>query len=141
MEAVQEMWKNNLNVDLRLRIVESKISLPLRQAGTYQMVRASWTGDYNDPLTMLQIMTSRSDINYGGFSNDRYDSLIEYAQTSTNAEMRIEALKEAEAILFDEVPIIPFIYRTDFLVVNPKFKNYIDEPLGRYKFNYAYLEK
>lgn len=141
MEAVQEMWKNNLNVDLRLRIVESKISLPLRQAGTYQMVRASWTGDYNDPLTMLQIMTSRSDINYGGFSNDRYDSLIEYAKTSTNAEMRIEALKEAEAILFDEVPIIPFIYRTDFLVVNPKFKNYIDEPLGRYKFNYAYLEK
>ena len=52
-----------------------------------------------------------------------------------------EALKEAEAILFDEVPIIPFIYRTDFLVVSPKLKNYTDEPLGRYKFNYAYIEK
>ena len=53
----------------------------------------------------------------------------------------MEALKEAESILFEEVPIIPFIYRTDFLVVNPKLKNYIDEPLGRYKFNYAYIEK
>lgn len=141
MEAVQEMWKNSLNVDLRLRTVESKISLPLRQAGTYQMVRASWTGDYNDPLSMLTIMTSDSDFNYGGFSNERYDSLIEYAKTSTDAEKRMEALREAEAILFDEVPIIPFIYRTDFLVVDNKLKNYIDEPLGRYKFNYAYIEE
>ena len=141
MEAVQDMWKKNLNVDLRLRTVESKISLPLREAGNYQMVRASWTGDYNDPLTMLQIMTSDSDFNYGGFSNERYDNLIEYARTSIDAEKRMEALREAEAILFDEVPIIPFIYRTDFLVVSPKLKNYTDEPLGRYKFNYAYIEK
>ena len=141
MEAVQVMWKNNLNVNLRIRTVESKISLTLRQDGNYQMVRASWTGDYNDPLTMLQIMTSDSDFNYGGFSNERYDSLIEYARTSTDAERRMEALREAEAILFDEVPIIPFIYRTDFLVVSPKLKNYIDEPLGRYRFNYAYMEK
>ncbi len=141
MEAVQDMWKKNLNVDLRLRTVESKISLPLREAGNYQMVRASWTGDYNDPLTMLQIMTSDSDFNYGGFSNERYDNLIEYARTSIDAKKRMEALREAEAILFDEVPIIPFIYRTDFLVVSPKLKNYTDEPLGRYKFNYAYIEK
>ena len=141
LEAVQQMWKNTLNIDVMVRTEESKITLPFRESGNYQMARTSWTGDYNDPLTMLQIMTSYSDINYGGFSNARYDSLIEFATTATNAQKRMEALKEAESILFDEVPIIPFIYRTDFLIVNPKLKNYIDEPLGRYKFNYAYLEK
>ena len=141
LEAIQQMWKNTLNIDVIVRTEESKITLPFRESGNYQMARTSWTGDYNDPLTMLQIMTSYSDINYGGFSNARYDSLIEFAATATNAQKRMEALKEAEAILFDEVPIIPFIYRTDFLIVNPKLKNYIDEPLGRYKFNYAYLEE
>ena len=141
LEAIQQMWKNTLNIDVMVRTEESKITLPFRESGNYQMARTSWTGDYNDPLTMLQIMTSYSDINYGGFSNARYDSLIEFATTATNAQKRMEALKEAESILFDEVPIIPFIYRTDFLIVNPKLKNYIDEPLGRYKFNYAYLEE
>ena len=141
LEAIQEMWKNNLNIDVVVRTEESKITLPFRQSGNYQIARTSWTGDYNDPLTMLQIMTSESDINYGGFSNERYDYLINFAATSTNEKDRIEALKEAEAILFEEMPVIPFIYRTDFLVVNPKLKNYIDEPLGRYKFNYAYIEE
>lgn len=141
LEAIQDMWKNNLNIDVVVRTEESKITLPFRQSGNYQMARTSWTGDYNDPLTILQIMTSDSDINYGGFSNERYDYLINFATTSTNEKDRMEALKEAESILFEEVPIIPFIYRTDFLVVNPKLKNYIDEPLGRYKFNYAYIEE
>ena len=141
LEAIQEMWKNNLNIDVVVRTEESKITLPFRQSGKYQIARTSWTGDYNDPLTMLQIMTSESDINYSGFSNERYDYLINFATTSTNEKDRMEALKEAEAILFEEIPIIPFIYRTDFLVVNPKLKNYIDEPLGRYKFNYAYIEE
>ena len=141
LEAIQEMWKNNLNIDVIVRTEESKITLPFRQSGKYQIARTSWTGDYNDPLTILQIMTSDSDINYGGFSNERYDYLINFATTSTNEKDRMEALKEAEAILFEEMPIIPFIYRTDFLVVNPKLKNYIDDPLGRYRFNYAYIEE
>ena len=141
LEAIQQMWKNNLNIDVVVRTEESKITLPFRQSGNYKIARTSWTGDYNDPLTILQIMTSDSDINYGGFSNERYDYLINFAATSTNKKDRMEALKEAEAILFEEMPIIPFIYRTDFLVVNPKLKNYIDEPLGRYKFNYAYIEE
>ncbi|WP_157148385.1 peptide ABC transporter substrate-binding protein [Brachyspira pilosicoli] len=141
LEAIQEMWKNNLNIDVVVRTEESKITLPFRQSGKYQIARTSWTGDYNDPLTILQIMTSESDINYSGFSNERYDYLINFATTSTNEKDRMEALKEAEAILFEEMPIIPFIYRTDFLVVNPKLKNYIDDPLGRYRFNYAYIEE
>ncbi|MEI0611916.1 peptide ABC transporter substrate-binding protein [Brachyspira pilosicoli] len=141
LEAIQEMWKNNLNIDVVVRTEESKITLPFRQSGNYQMARTSWTGDYNDPLTMLQIMTSDSDINYSSFSNERYDYLINFATTSTNEKDRMEALKKAEAILFEEMPIIPFIYRTDFLVVNPKLKNYIDDPLGRYRFNYAYIEE
>lgn len=141
LEAIQDMWKNNLNIDVVVRTEESKITLPFRQSGKYQIARTSWTGDYNDPLTMLQIMTSESDINYSGFSNERYDYLINFATTSTNEKDRMEALKEAEAILFEEMPIIPFIYRTDFLVVNPKLKNYIDDPLGRYRFNYAYIEE
>lgn len=141
LEAIQQMWKNNLNIDVAVRTEESKITLPFRQSGNYQIARTSWTGDYNDPLTMLQIMTSDSDINYGGFSNERYDYLINFSTTSTNEKERMEALKEAEAIIFEEMPIIPFIYRTDFLVVNPKLKNYIDDPLGRYRFNYAYIEE
>ena len=123
-----------------MRTEESKITLPFRQSGNYNIARTSWTSDYNDPLSMLEIMTSDSYVNYGGWSNSRYDYLIDFAKTSIDSYKRIEALKEAESILMDNMPIIPLIYRTDFLVVNPNLKNYINDPLGRYRFNYAYIE-
>lgn len=140
LEAIKEQWKNALNIEVIVRTEESKITLPFRQSGNYNIARTSWTSDYNDPLSMLEIMTSDSYVNYGGWSNSRYDYLIDFAKTSIDSYKRIEALKEAESILMDNMPIIPLIYRTDFLVVNPNLKNYINDPLGRYRFNYAYIE-
>ena len=40
----------------------------------------------------------------------------------------------------DEMPIIPLYYRADALMISPKLKGVVLNPLGRHKFNYCYIE-
>ena len=66
---------------------------------------------------------------------------MEFASKTQNQKERMEALHKAEDILFDYMPVIPIIYRMDPFMISPKLKGAIFNPLGRYKFNYAYIEK
>lgn len=100
-----------------------------------------WTGDYYDPMTMLDVMISYGGVNHSGFSNAKYDSLISEAKLSYDNKLRMENMKEAEAILLDEMPIIPLYYRSDSFIVYPYLRDLVLNPLGRHRFNYCYLEQ
>lgn len=140
-ETIQQMWKDNLNIDITILQEEFPITLQSLIDKDYEMVRMSWTGDYNDPMTMLEIMSSYSGINHTGFSNSNYDNFINIAKTSADNNVRMNAMKEAEAILMEEMPIIPLYYKTDSLMISPKLKNVVLSPLGRHKFNYCYIDQ
>lgn len=86
-------------------------------------------------------MSSYSGINHTGFSNSNYDNFINIAKTSADNNVRMNAMKEAEAILMEEMPIIPLYYKTDSLMISPKLKNVVLSPLGRHKFNYCYIDQ
>ena len=139
--AIQQMWKNALNIYIKLKLEEFPNTLISLNKKDYQMARMGWTGDYYDPMTMLDIMISHSRVNHSSFSNEKYDALIYEAKSSKNNNLRMNNMREAESILLDEMPIIPLYYKTDSLIVNPKLKNVIITALGRYKFNYCYIEE
>lgn len=139
-EAMQQMWKDNLNVNVSLVQEEFAITLQSLIEKDYQMARMGWTGDYNDPMTILDIMLSYGGVNHTGFNNKEYDRLIQFAKSSKDNAARMDAMHKAEAILFEEMPIIPLFYRTDSIMKNPKLKGVVLDPLARHKFNYAYVE-
>ena len=139
-EAIQQMWKDNLNITVQLIIEDFPITLQSLIEKNYQLSRMGWTGDYNDPMTMLDVMLSYGGINHSGFANANYDRLILMAKQSPDNKVRMDAMRQAESILIDEMPIIPLYYRADALMINPKLKGVVLNPLGRHKFNYCYIE-
>ena len=139
-EAIQQMWKDNLNITVQLIQEEFPITLQSLIEKDYQLSRMGWTGDYNDPMTMLDVMLSYGGINHSGFSNANYDRLILTAKQSPDNRVRMDAMRQAESILMDEMPIIPLYYRADALMISPKLKGVVLNPLGRHKFNYCYIE-
>ena len=139
-EAIQQMWKDNLNVTVQLIQEEFPITLQSLVEKDYQLTRMGWTGDYNDPMTMLDVMLSYGGVNHSGFSNADYDRLILIAKESPDNKVRMDAMRQAESILMDEMPIIPLYYRADALMISPKLKGVVLNPLGRHKFNYCYIE-
>ena len=128
-EAIQQMWKTRLGINATIQNQEWKVYLDSQQTLNYQVARAGWIGDYGDPHTFLDMWTTGGGNNQTGWSNATYDRLIRSAlETNTEAE-RMEVYQKLEAILADEVPVIPIYFYTRIYAISPKVKNWITTPL------------
>ena len=139
-EAMQQMWKENLGIDVVIITEDFPITLDNLRNKQYEMARMGWTGDYNDPMTILDIFLSTSAINFSGFNSVEYDTLINTAKSTADSKVRMDALHKAEAMVMEAMPVIPLYYRADSIMVSPKLKGYVLDPLARHKFGYSYIE-
>ncbi|TGU69969.1 peptide ABC transporter substrate-binding protein, partial [Mesorhizobium sp. M00.F.Ca.ET.186.01.1.1] len=58
-EAIQDQWKKNLGVDVKLENKEWKVYLDDVHQGKYQVARAGWLGDFNDPINFLEMFKEK----------------------------------------------------------------------------------
>jgi len=99
----------------------------LKQDGDFDICRAGWIGDYNDPQNFLFLFESDNlGFNYPRWENAEYDALMEQAETESDLEARAEILRQAETILLDEMPIIPILYYSSRALVSDKLKGWED---------------
>ena len=110
-EYVQQQWANNLGINCTLENQEWATYLSNRNAGNFDVARAGWVGDYQDPNTVLDMFVTGAGMNGGKYSNEDYDLFINEAARMEAGEERMEILKTAESIMIDEdQAIIPFYY-------------------------------
>lgn len=115
-EALQQMWKKNLGIDVKLFNQEWKVYLDALHSHNYQLARSGWIGDYNDPNTFLDMLVTGSQLNNAGYSNKKYDDLIAAAAKEQNKQRRLAIFQQAEDILLDDLPVIPiYIYTRVYL--------------------------
>lgn len=141
-EAIQQMWKETLNLDIELYNQEWKVYLETRNRMEYDIARAGWVGDYMDPGSFLDIwQTEENDsLNDTGWSNPRFDELLKRAQQSDTLEGRYRNYEEAENILLNELPCIPiYWYRRPYLI-DQRLKGYHAKQLDMHNFKYLYFE-
>lgn len=136
-EAIQEMWRNNLDVDISLENVEFQIKLDREDKLDYDVARSGWIGDYVDPMTFIDMFITDGGNNDTGWGNERYDELVAKAKSTADNSIRYPAMKEAEQILMDEMPIMPIYFYTRPYVLKDNIKNVI-KPIDKYPlFHYA----
>jgi oligopeptide transport system substrate-binding protein len=86
----------------------------------YDLARASWIGDYNDPNTFLDLFRSDNGNNETGWRNGPYDALMRQAAQQTDPARRAALLQQAETILVrEELPIVPLYSYAGFTYYNP----------------------
>lgn len=122
--AVASMWKKNLGVTVKLQNQEWKTYIDSRNTGNFDVIRASWVGDYNEPSTFLSLLTSTHSGNIAKFNNASYDAVIEKASRETSSEKRNEDYNRAEQIIADEMPIAPIYQYTNGRLIKPWVKGY-----------------
>ena len=93
-----------------------------------------------DPSTFLDMFYSKSGTSDTGWTNKKYDQLIEQSRFAEDSFLRMRYLHEAEAILMDEMPIAPIYFYTRPVLVNPKLLNYIASALGYTDFKWAEMD-
>lgn len=141
-ETVQEMWKKNLNIDAVIRQEEWAIYLDtILNNKNFAVAKDSWSGDYNDPMTFLGMFLSYSPQNTPIYSNSAYDNYLKTAMNTMDQNIRMEAMHKAEDTFMSDMGVIPIYYFTTPILMNPKLKNVVLDPLGMTKFFYAYIEE
>ena len=116
-ETLQQMWKENLGVEITLFNQEWKVYLDSMRTKNFQLGRQGWIGDYNDPNTFLDMLMSDNGNNRSGWANKDYDSILAKAQKERDPKKRLAYFQQAEDIIMDELPVIPiYIYTRTFLL-------------------------
>ncbi|UDG81714.1 Periplasmic murein peptide-binding protein [Candidatus Profftia lariciata] len=122
--AVASMWKKVLGVQVTLTNQEWKTYIDSRDTGNFEVVRASWVGDYNEASTFLSLLTSTHNGNISKFNNPNYDMLLNIASKETNTIKRNAKYEEAEQIIAEQVPIAPIYQYTNGRLIKQWVKGY-----------------
>ncbi|MBW8780988.1 MAG: peptide ABC transporter substrate-binding protein [Verrucomicrobia bacterium] len=139
-ESLQQMWRKNLGIDIGLYNQEAKVWNDTMRQGNYQIARYGWVGDYLDPSTFLELMTTGNGNNQTGWSNPEYDRLIDQARRTLDPARRFALYHQAEDLLMAEMPIMPiyFYVRNDLLL--PCVKGWYGNLLDLHPLKGVYLE-
>lgn len=139
-EAIQQMWHRDLGIEVRLVNQEYKSVFASRRAGDYQVLLGSWTADYLDATTFLDLWRGDSGNNHTGWSDPAYDALSDRANTIADPAARAAVLAQAEALVLDAAPIIPLYFNTHVYLLHPAVKGWQPTPTDHSDFRYVWLE-
>lgn len=118
---LQNMWRENLGVNINLTRQEWKVYLNSLSLLDYDIARSSWVGDYPDPNTFLDMFVTGGGNNRTGWSDSTYDDAITSAARELDPAKRFQILADAEARLVREaVPIAPIYYYVGIQLFDPK---------------------
>ncbi len=123
-QAIQEMWKQQLGVEVELLNQDWKVYLDRTSKGDYQVCRAAWIGDYMDPSTFLNMWMTDDGNNQTGWSSPAYDGLLRKAARTADPTARFHILEEAERILLEELPAIPIYWYASNRAVSRQVENW-----------------
>ncbi|MGJ0577100.1 peptide ABC transporter substrate-binding protein [Xenorhabdus bovienii] len=122
--AISSEWKKKLGVEVKLVNQEWKTYVDNRNTGNFDVVRASWTGDYNEPSSFLSLLTSTHSGNLAKFHNSAYDTLLKEASQETDEMARNRDYNQAEKIITEQAPIAPIYQYTNGRLIKSWLKGY-----------------
>jgi oligopeptide transport system substrate-binding protein len=140
-QAIQQMWKQNLGVEVGLTAQEWQVYLDSQDNLNYDVSRSGWSPDYLDPMTFIDMFVTGGGNNDTGWSNREYDALVAKANSTGDQKVRMEAMHQAEKILMAELPVMPIYFYTNPSLIRDNIKGvYIPAFALEADFKHAYVE-
>ncbi len=125
--AIQAMWQEILGLSsdqVTIRNEEWKVYQKTILDQNYTVGRAGWIGDYLDPTTFLNMWRTGDSNNNTGWSSAEYDALMTESTRTSDPVERLEFLKQAEAILIEQAPVLPIYWYTRVFLIHPDVENW-----------------
>lgn len=129
--AAASIWKQHLGINVKLVNQEWKTFLDSRHEGNFDIARAGWCADYNEPSSFLNVMLSTSSNNTSFYKNPTYDNIMSGALLAPDADARAKVYQQAEQQLDKDSVIVPIYYYVNATLVKPYVGGYTGkDPLG-----------
>ena len=139
--ALQQMWKDVLNIQVTISNQEWKVYLDSVTQMEFDIARRGWIGDYVDPNNFLDLYLTDGGNNNTGFSDPRYDEMItKLAPQAKTREERFAIFKEAETMLMEQMPILPIYTYTSKHLIHPSVKGLPANLMDSLNLKYVWLD-
>jgi oligopeptide transport system substrate-binding protein len=141
-EYLQEELQTTLEgIKINVTSVPFAVSLDRMQNGGFDIALTGWGADYPDPMSFLNNLTSDNPLNYGGYSNESYDNLVNEINNDfgTDSSKRWDAMVQVNEMLMDELPVAPVFQQAKTYLRNPNVKGVEEHSMGA-QFDYKHAE-
>lgn len=142
-ELVQSMLKRELHILVELVNEEFRTYLEdtsNKRLNFKGLARRGWIGDYVDPDTFLNLITSGSDNNGTGWSDPKYDDMLAAANAETDPQKRMRMLHDCEAYMLEQQPVIPLFIGPSAFMCKPYVKNLVPNLLDQHDWRGVYID-
>lgn len=139
-EAIQQMWKQELGIEVELVNQDWKVYLQSRRERDYAIARAAWFGDFADPVNFLELLSSHSGNNHSDWSSEAFDALLAKAAETGDPEERLELFQEAEALAMREMAVIPIYFYMTAYLVDPAVQGWYPNILDWHPYQAVWLQ-
>jgi oligopeptide transport system substrate-binding protein len=143
MEFIQSMLKRELNIKVELTNQEWRVYLENTRSDKMNfngLSRRGWIGDYVDPNTFLDLMTSASTNNGTGWKDKKYDAMLLAANAETDPAKRMKMLHDAETYMLSQQPIIPLFVGPSSFMRKPYVRNLEANLLDQHDWRQVYID-
>jgi len=124
--ALAQMWKP-LGVVARIGNAEAAVHFAALRTGDFTLARSGWIADYSGAENFLSVyLSDAGPLNYPGYDEPQYDSQVREALGLADPAARLDALRKAESLLVEDVPVLPLYHYVSKSLVGPDVEGWTD---------------
>lgn len=140
-QFIQAGWKEELGIESVIETTDFQVHLDNMRQMNYQLGRRGEGYEYTDISSFMeQYYSTTNGRNQTGWENKSYQQLLEMARTEKDDAKREALFLEAEAIIMDEMPIVPLYFYTNAYVVRDNIQYMEMDQIGIIQFKDVYIE-
>ena len=143
-QYLQSQWTKELKgIKINIDNIPGKSENSRAQNGDFDILLSHWGGDFNDPMTFMQIPMKNTSYNYGKWNNAEYNALVNRAsnQDANDVNKRWNDLVKAARIVNSEQAITPLYQQTTAFLQKARVHGLIHNTAGtQWSYKYAYLK-
>ena len=113
VEAMAEMFKTNLNINVEISSNDWAIYYESVQTGDYEVGAMGWSADYLNPMSFLPLFKTNDSTNTAFYSNSDYDALVNKVMTETDTAVAAELTLQADEIVSNDYACLPLYYKSN----------------------------
>ncbi len=124
VEAMAEMLKNNLNIDVEVSSAEWSIFYDDVVKGNYEVCAMGWSADYLNPMSFLPLFKTDDSTNNAFYSNPEYDALVDQVMSESDPAKAAELTLQADAIVSNDYACLPLYYKSNSYLMHDNISGY-----------------
>jgi oligopeptide transport system substrate-binding protein len=140
LEAIQQMWREALGVEVEIVVREAKVHLAALNTGEYDIAFVTNLLDVRDPFSALQDFTTGAPNNFPHWHSPEFDQQLATAGHAIDRASGQRSLLAAERLLLDSAAVAPVYFNAQNWLMSPRVRGWEQDALWSRRYNDVHLE-